>query len=177
MKSTLASYFEKTFGRPAEVFAQAPGRIEFIGNHTDYNGGFTMGVAIDKIVMCALAKRSDRKLCFGSIKSGEKVFIDMDDIKKQPKEYNWVNYPLGVFKFLLEAGLTADYGFDMLDMSSVPAGAGLSSSAAIELSSGYAMSKLYGFDTDKKTLVRIGRKSENFFVGMPCGILDQGVSG
>ena len=73
--------------------------------------------------------------------------------------------------------MTANSGFDMLDMSSVPPGAGLSSSAAIELSSGYAMSALYGFDVDKKTLVRIGRQSENLFVGMPCGILDQGVSG
>ena len=67
MKQTLASKFESMFGRPAEVFAQAPGRIEYVGNHTDYNGGFTMGVAIDKVVMVALAKRSDRKLCFGSI--------------------------------------------------------------------------------------------------------------
>lgn len=177
MKSTLASYFEKIYGKPAEVFAQAPGRIEFIGNHTDYNGGFTMGVAIDKIVMTALAKRDDDKLCFASIRTGEKVYVDINDIKKQNKEHNWVNYPLGVFKYLLEAGMTANSGFDMLDMSSVPPGAGLSSSAAIELSSGYAMSALYGFDVDKKTLVRIGRQSENLFVGMPCGILDQGVSG
>ena len=176
MKSTLASYFEKIYGKPAEVFAQAPGRIEFIGNHTDYNGGFTMGVAIDKIVMAALAKRDDDKLCFASIRTGEKVYVDINDIKKQNKEHNWVNYPLGVFKYLLEAGMTANSGFDMLDMSSVPPGAGLSSSAAIELSSGYAMSALYGFDVDKKTLVRIGRQSENLFVGMPCGILDQGVS-
>lgn len=177
MKQTLASKFESMFGRPAEVFAQAPGRIEYVGNHTDYNGGFTMGVAIDKVVMVALAKRSDRKLCFGSIKSGEKVLVDMDDLTPRPREYNWVNYPLGVFKFLLEAGMKADTGFDMLDISNVPAGAGLSSSAAIELSGGYAMASLYGFETDKKTLVRIGRKSENHFVGMPCGILDQGVSG
>ena len=177
MKSTRASYFEKIYGKPAEVFAQAPGRIEFIGNHTDYNGGFTMGVAIDKIVMAALAKRDDDKLCFASIRTGEKVYVDINDIKKQNKEHNWVNYPLGVFKYLLEAGMTANSGFDMLDMSSVPPGAGLSSSAAIELSSGYAMSALYGFDVDKKTLVRIGRQSENLFVGMPCGILDQGVSG
>ena len=177
MKSTLASYFEKIYGKPAEVFAQAPGRIEFIGNHTDYNGGFTMGVAIDKIVMAALAKRDDDKLCFASIRTGEKVYVDINDIKKQNKEHNWVNYPLGVFKYLLEAGMTANSGFDMLDMSSVPPGAGLSSSAAIELSSGYAMAALYGFDADKKTLVRIGRQSENLFVGMPCGILDQGVSG
>lgn len=177
MKSTLASYFEKTYGRPAEAFAQAPGRIEFIGNHTDYNGGLTMGVAIDKIVMAALARRDDKKLCFASIKTGEKVLVDMDDLQKCDREHNWVNYPLGVFKYLLEAGMTADCGFDMLDMSSVPPGAGLSSSAAIELSSGYAMASLYGFDIDRKSLVRIGRQSENLFVGMPCGILDQGVSG
>lgn len=177
MKNTLASYFEKFYARPAEAFAQAPGRIEFIGNHTDYNGGFTMGVAIDKVVMCALAKRSDRKICFGNIRSGEKIILDMDDIRPQPKRLNWVNYPLGVFKFLLEDGLIADCGFDMLDMSTLPPGAGLSSSAAIELSSGFAMAKLYEHQIELKSMVRIGRKSENLFVGMPCGILDQGVSG
>ena len=177
MKDSLASSFEKIYGCKAEVFAQAPGRIEFIGNHTDYNAGFTMGVAIDKVVMVALSKRNDRKLCFASIKSGEVVEIDMDNIERQKREYNWVNYPLGVFKFLLEAGLEAKTGFNMLDMSNLPAGAGLSSSAAIELSSAFAMSKLYDFDADLKTKVRIGRKCENHFVGMPCGILDQGVSG
>ena len=177
MKNTLASYFEKFYARPAEAFAQAPGRIEFIGNHTDYNGGFTMGVAIDKVVMCALAKRSDRKICFGNIRSGEKIILDMDDIRPQPKRLNWVNYPLGVFKFLLEDGLIANCGFDMLDMSTLPPGAGLSSSAAIELSSGFAMAKLYEHQIELKNMVRIGRKSENLFVGMPCGILDQGVSG
>lgn len=176
MKEELASKFLQIYGKGAEVFGQAPGRIEFIGNHTDYNGGVTMGVAIDKVVVCALAKRNDRKLCFASAKSGEKVVVDMDKIAPQKREYNWVNYPLGVFKFLLEAGMKADRGFDMLDMSSLPAGAGLSSSAAIELASGFAMSSLYGFKADSKTLARVGRKSENFFVGMPCGILDQGVS-
>ncbi len=177
MKSALSSLFKKFYARPAEVFAQAPGRIEFIGNHTDYNGGFTMGVAIDKVVMCALAKRSDRKICFGNAATREKVCLDIDDIRPQPRNLNWVNYPLGVLKFLLEDGMAADYGFDMLDMSTLPSGAGLSSSAAIELSSGFAMTKLYGYDTGLKNMVRIGRKGENLFVGMPCGILDQGVSG
>ena len=177
MKESLANNFAKIYAEPAQVFAQAPGRIEFIGNHTDYNGGFTMGVAIDKVVMCALAKRSDRKICFGNIRSGEKIILDMDDIRPQPKRLNWVNYPLGVFKFLLEDGLIADCGFDMLDMSTLPPGAGLSSSAAIELSSGFAMAKLYEHQIELKNMVRIGRKSENLFVGMPCGILDQGVSG
>jgi len=176
MKESLFASFEKIYGRKPEVSAQAPGRIEFIGNHTDYNGGVVMGVAIDKVVTVALAKRADRKLCFASTKTGEKVFVDSDKIEKQPREHNWVNYPLGVFKFLLEAGLKADSGFDMLDCSSLPAGAGLSSSAAIELSSAYAMAKLYNFEADKKTFARIGRQCENRFVGMPCGILDQGVS-
>ena len=177
MKENLASCFEKIYGVKAEVFAQAPGRIEFIGNHTDYNAGFTMGAAIDKVVMVALAKRNDRVICFASAKSGEKVEINMDDIQPQKKEYNWVNYPLGVFKFLLEAGLKAETGFNMLDLSNLPSGAGLSSSAAIELSSAFAFCELYNFDCDLKTKVRIGRKCENEFVGMPCGILDQGVSG
>ncbi len=177
MKENLALNFEKIYGEKPTVFAQAPGRIEFIGNHTDYNAGFTMGAAIDKVVMVALSKRSDRVICFASAKSGEKVEINLDDIQRQKREYNWVNYPLGVFKFLLEAGLKADTGFNMLDVSNLPSGAGLSSSAAIELSSAFAFCELYGFDCDLKTKVRIGRKCENEFVGMPCGILDQGVSG
>ncbi len=177
MKENLVLNFEKIYGEKPTVFAQAPGRIEFIGNHTDYNAGFTMGAAIDKVVMVALSKRNDRTICFASAKSGEKVEISLDDIQKQKKEYNWVNYPLGVFKFLLEAGLKADFGFNMLDVSNLPSGAGLSSSAAIELSSAFAFCQLYGFDCDLKTKVRIGRKCENEFVGMPCGILDQGVSG
>ena len=177
MKQSLTTSFVRLFGRLPEAIAQAPGRIEFIGNHTDYNGGVVMGVALDKTVMVALAKRNDRRLVFASAKSGEKIAVDLDNIQKQEREYNWVNYPLGVFKYLLEAGLKADCGFDMLDCSNLPAGAGLSSSAAIELASAFAMSKLYDFKADLKTLVRIGRKCENHFVGMPCGILDQGVSG
>ena len=177
MKQSLITSFVRLFGRVPEVVSQAPGRIEFIGNHTDYNGGVVMGVALDKTVMVALAKRTDRKLIFASAKSGEKIAVDLDDLKKQEREYNWVNYPLGVFKYLIEAGLKADCGFDMLDCSNLPAGAGLSSSAAIELASAFAMAKLYDFQADLKTLVRIGRKCENHFVGMPCGILDQGVSG
>ena len=177
MKQSLTTSFVRLFGRLPEVISQAPGRIEFIGNHTDYNGGVVMGVALDKVVMVALAKRTDRKLIFASAKSGEKIAVELDDLKKQEREYNWVNYPLGVFKYLIEAGLKADCGFDMLDCSNLPAGAGLSSSAAIELASAFAMAKLYDFQADLKTLVRIGRKCENHFVGMPCGILDQGVSG
>ena len=177
MKDRISEKFAKLYGRAPEVVSRAPGRIEFIGNHTDYNGGYVMGAAIDKFVYCALAKRQDRKLCFANARSGEKVCVDMDNISPLPRELNWVNYPLGVFKFLVDAGMKADCGFDMTDMSTLPSGAGLSSSAAIELSSAFAMKALYGFDLGLKDTVRIGRKCENEFVGMPCGILDQGVSG
>ncbi len=177
MKKTISETFENFFHESPQAIGQAPGRIEFIGNHTDYNGGFVMGVAIDKTIVCTVCKRADRQLCFGNANSGETVFVDMDKIERQADEHNWANYPLGVFKFLLQAGLKAGTGFNLIDHSTLPSGAGLSSSAAIELSSAFALAKLYDFQTDRKTLVKIGRKSENEFVGVPSGILDQGVSG
>lgn len=173
---TAIEKFKKFFGTESQVVAVAPGRIEFVGNHTDYNGGFVMGVAIDRNIAVSVSKRSDCKICFANSSTGEKVSLDMGAITPLPRSLNWVNYPLGVFKFLLEAGLKADCGFDFTDASDLPKGAGVSSSAAIEMASCYALSKLYGFPISKKQAVAIGRKSENNFVGMPCGILDQGVS-
>ena len=176
LKDQLAPTFKNLFGRDAQVFAQAPGRIEFVGNHTDYNGGFVMGVAIDKSICCAVAKRADRKACFANARNGQIISADIDNIQKFPRENNWANYPLGVLKFMIEAGFKPECGFDMTDISNLPSGAGLSSSAAIEMAACAALAKLFGFDIDKKTMAQIGRKSENHFVGMPCGILDQGVS-
>lgn len=173
---TAIERFKKFFGMEPQVVAVAPGRIEFVGNHTDYNGGFVMGVAIDKNIAVAVSKRSDGKICFANSSTGEKVSLDLGEIKPLPRSLNWVNYPLGVFKYLVEAGLKADFGFDFADASDLPKGAGVSSSAAIEMAACYALAKLYGFSLSKKEAVIIGRKSENNFVGMPCGILDQGVS-
>ncbi len=176
-KEKLTENFVKLFGERPQSVAQAPGRIEFIGNHTDYNGGYVMGVAIDKVIMAAVSKRDDRKICFASIKTGAQVCVDMDSIKPFEREFIWATYPLGVFKYLLEAGMKADCGFNFTDMSTLPLGAGLSSSAAIEMSTAFALSNLYGFKADLKSLVKVAKAAENKFVGMPCGILDQGVSG
>lgn len=175
-KNKVLERFVKAYGVLPTVVGVAPGRIEFIGNHTDYNGGLVMGVALDKKIAVALKKRSDRKLCFYKASSDEKVVIDMDNIAPQEKSLNWVNYPLGVFKFIQELGLKADCGFNFADFSNLPTGAGLSSSAAIEMATAMALAKLYDFEIEKVQAVNIGRKSENEFVGMPCGILDQGVS-
>ncbi len=173
---TAIEKFKKFFGSEPQVVASAPGRIEFVGNHTDYNGGYVMGVAINQNIAVAASKRTDKKICFANSATGEKITISLFDIKPQSRNLNWVNYPLGVFKFLVEVGLKADFGFDFTDASNLPKGAGVSSSAAIEMAACYALAKLYDFEISKKDAVLIGRKSENHFVGMPCGILDQGVS-
>ncbi len=176
LKTQLLQRFKDLFNCEPQAFAKAPGRIEFVGNHTDYNGGYVMGIATDKFIVCAASKRTDRKVCFGNVRTGEKIYADIDNIEKLPREKNWANYPLGVLKFMIELGFSPEVGFNICDISNLPSGAGLSSSAAIEMSSCAVIAELYGYKIDKKDMVRVGRKSENFFVGMPCGILDQGVS-
>lgn len=157
--------------------AYAPGRIEFIGNHTDYNGGSVLGAAIDRGIAVALAKRPDGQRRFASDQRGEIVTLSASEIVKQVGEKNWVNYPLGVLSALPVFGASAPAGFDYLAISNLPTGAGLSSSAAIELASGLAFLEAVGERPARETLVKIGKKAENDFVGVPCGILDQGVSG
>ena len=173
---TAVERFEKYFSKEPQAVGIAPGRIEFVGNHTDYNGGLVMGVAIDKSIAVAASKRDDKKICFANALTGEKVWSEIGDIKPLPRGLNWANYPLGVFKYMLEAGMEAGCGFDMTDASDLPHGAGVSSSAAIEMSACAALAKLYNFSPSKKEMAQIGRKSENLFLNMPCGILDQGVS-
>ncbi|WP_309400765.1 galactokinase [Cerasicoccus maritimus] len=168
-------YIQK-FGRSPEVIAQAPGRLEFIGNHTDYNGGPVLGVAVDRRVSVALAARSDRQACFRSASMEGEVCVDIDSFAPLSGNESWANYPLGVLKELISAGMPIPHGFDMLVDSDLPAGAGLSSSAAFELASGYGYCGLYEFELDRADMARVGRRAENNFVGMPCGILDQGVS-
>jgi galactokinase len=177
MKSALTERFRTLFGRVPEIVARAPGRIEFIGNHTDYNGGTVLGAAIDRGVWVAVAPRADCQRHFATAQSRGEVVRAADDLAKQSGAQSWVNYPLGVLAALPEFGLRAPGGFDYLAMSDLPVGAGLSSSAAIELASALAFFELTRQQPSRETLVRIGKHAENNFVGVPCGILDQGVSG
>jgi len=177
MKSALADRFRRLFGRAPEIVARAPGRIEFIGNHTDYNGGTVLGAAIDRNVWVAVAARTDGQRHFATAQSTAEVVRPAGDMAKQTGPQNWVNYPLGVLAALPEFGLRAPGGFDYLALSDLPVGAGLSSSAAIELASALAFCELTRQPPPRETLVRIGKYAENNFVGVPCGILDQGVSG
>ncbi len=175
--ASLSTRFQTVFGRAPELVTRAPGRIEFIGNHTDYNGGTVLGASIDRGVGVAVARRTDGKRRFFSAYSGRVVELDAGAPVKQVGEASWTNYPLGVIAALAAFGLKAPEGFDYLADSDLPSGAGLSSSAAIELASALAFLGLTGQSPDRETVVKIGKHAENHFVGVPCGILDQGVSG
>ncbi len=177
MKDQVLAQFRKVFGREAELVTRAPGRIEFIGNHTDYNGGTVLGASIDRGVTVAIAKRTDGKRCFYSEFSGQKVELAVGVEQKQSGSASWVNYPLGVLAALPAFQLQAPAGFDFVAASDLPPGAGLSSSAALELASALAFLGLTGQQPDRETVVKVGKHAENHFVGVPCGILDQGVSG
>jgi len=155
---------------------RAPGRIEFIGNHTDYNGGPVLGAAIDRGVWVALARRDDGRRRFASDQRGIVEVAGGAPARRAGAE-SWVNYPLGVVAALPEFGLRAPAGFDYLAVSDLPTGAGLSSSAAIELASALAFLAATDQQPPRAVVVKIGQHAENNFVGVPCGILDQGVSG
>lgn len=169
--------FAAAFGRKPATIARAPGRIEFIGNHTDYNGGTVLGAAIDRGVTVAIAPRKDRRRRFCSSMNGRVVSVPVGRPVKQKGARSWLNYPLGVIAALPKFGLKAPGGFDFYVTSDLPTGAGLSSSAALELSSALAFLSLTGESPSRETVVKVGRYAENHFVGVPCGILDQGVSG
>ena len=173
-KPTL-ELFQKHFSRKPVHYAFAPGRIEFIGNHTDYNGGLVMGAAVTEGITVAVSLREDAMIRIVS-DAGDLVKIPLGNYKAVKGAASWTNYPIGVTKVMADLGMATPTGYNMAVTSTLPSGAGMSSSAAFELATAKALAALYGFETDTAGFARIGRKAENEFVGMPCGILDQGVS-
>ena len=177
MIETLITRFRAAYSRDPEIIARAPGRIEFIGNHTDYNGGSVLGAAIDRSVWVAVSRRPDGIRRFGSDSHPGLVELPATAMERVVGAQSWVNYPLGILFAMRASGIATPAGFDYMAVSNVPSGAGLSSSAAIELSSCLAFLEAAGAGLPLEKLVALGRKAENEFVGVPCGILDQGVSG
>ena len=175
MKNCTKELYLEVFGEEAEQLAFAPGRIEFIGNHTDYNGGLVMGAAVKEGITVAVGRRKDRSISLRT-EASKRVDISLDNLQPVQGKDVWINYPVGVTNVLMDAGMDMPVGYNIAVTSTLPSGAGMSSSAAFELSTAYALASIYGYEADKAQFARIGRKAENEFVGMPCGILDQGVS-
>ncbi|MGD7652111.1 MAG: galactokinase [Verrucomicrobiales bacterium] len=172
----ISDYFEKSFGRKPTNTAYAPGRIEFIGNHTDYNGGEVLGAAVNRGITVAVAPNNLEVIRFASPFIEGIIEIPVEGFTKQEGSASSANYPLGLVSIMRDEGYPVTGGFDFADSSNLPSGAGLSSSAAIELATAYALAGMHGLTIDRKKMALMGRRAENEFVGMPCGILDQGVS-
>ena len=169
--ASIARSFEELYGRKPEVIAEAPGRVNLIGEHIDYSEGFVLPFAIADRAYAAIAARPDGLVRIASHQRKEKIFsIDISDVKPGSKG-DWEKYVLGV---LWSLGITT--GVDILVDGSVPSGAGLSSSAALECSVAVGLNALFSLEMSKQDLARATQKAENDYVGMPCGIMDQSVS-
>jgi len=173
IRAELQEKFRKCYGGRARVY-RAPGRINLIGEHTDYNDGFVMPAAIEFYVWIAIAPRNDRKLLLHSINFSETVEIDLQG-GVAPRNH-WSDYVSGVAVMLEQAGHHLQ-GANLLIRGDVPIGSGLSSSAAIEVASGLALLENSGLDVDRLELVQLCRRAENDFVGARVGIMDQFISG
>jgi galactokinase len=169
-RDRAAERFRELFTTGASVFARAPGRVEVLGNHTDYNEGVVLSAAIDREVWVAAAKSSSGDCAVTSTQFAETVTV------KEPlplKGANaWANYPLGVYKVLKDRGYPVQ-PFFMAIYSTVPLGAGVSSSAALEVATALALCSLFSINVDPTELATICQKAENSFVGANCGLLDQ----
>jgi galactokinase len=172
--AVTADAFTEVYGRRPEGTWAAPGRVNLIGEHTDYNDGFVMPLALPHTCRVAAARRDDGRLrLHSSGADGGVVDLPLDGLA--PGTGGWAAYPAGVAWALREAGLPVGGAAVPVD-SDVPTGAGLSSSAALEVATGLALDGLYGLGLDAPRLARLAQRAENAFVGVPCGIMDQTAS-
>jgi galactokinase len=175
MKDRLYEGFKKYYGdtKGAELFF-SPGRVNLIGEHTDYNGGHVFPCALTMGTYALVRKRSDNKMNFVSLNfnNAEVTTVELPELSYQKKN-GWANYLIGVVWTFLGKGYKIDKGFDLAMLGNIPSGAGLSSSASIEVLMGTALKYMYDIDIDMVEIAKIGQISENQFNGMNCGIMDQ----
>lgn len=163
--------FQETFGTSPTIIATAPGRVNLIGEHTDYNEGFVLPIAVDQTLCVAARRRNDRTVRIVAADLNEADEFCLDDLRRD-EHANWRNYPRSVAWVLKQNGIDLA-GMDAVIASDIPIGAGLSSSAAIEVATALAFLHFAGAEVDRKVLAQRCQRAENEFVGVQCGIMDQ----
>jgi len=167
-ESVITAYRQQ-FGADPAIVVRAPGRINLIGEHTDYNEGFVLPAAIDKGIWFAVSPRTDDLLHFQALDFQDSFLGEIKNLKKTEKR--WPNYLLGTFSELLKDGYQLG-GVNVVFGGNIPTGAGLSSSAAVESGMLFALNELFGLGLSRPELARLAQRAENNFVGMNCGIMD-----
>ena len=169
--NAMINEFSSRFGKSPEHIFFCPGRVNLIGEHIDYNGGKVMPCAISLGTYLAISKNKDKLLRFQCLNFSETAELHLQEsYSKTGKE--WFNYPLGVINEIVQNG-NAISGLDMLFYGNLPIGAGLSSSASIEVLTGFALSEMFGLGISNKDISLVSKKVENEFIGVNCGIMDQ----
>lgn len=175
MKEKIRTKFEELFGNEGEIKEYfAPGRVNLIGEHTDYNGGHVFPCALTMGTYAVARKRNDNKIRLYSMNFENLGILEstIDDLKYNKNE-DWINYPKSMVWALKEDGFNIDRGFDIVYLGTIPNGAGLSSSASIEVLTGFVLKDLFGLDVDMTKIALLGQKAENKYIGVNCGIMDQ----
>ena len=171
MTGSTAEAFARVHGRPHEVLWRAPGRVNLIGEHTDYNDGFVLPVAIEAGIELAARPRADREVRLHAADLGETVAFSLAEPLRRDPDHPWSDYVRGVLWALGRAGIALP-GMDVAFGGDLPRGAGLSSSAAIEVATALAVRALSGFEMGPGAVARLCQEAENEFVGVRCGIMD-----
>jgi galactokinase len=166
---TVRAVFVSNFGHPT-LLVQSPGRINLIGEHTDYNQGFVLPAAIDKAIYLAISKREDKEVHLIAADLADSFSVALNNLSFS--QQTWSNYIIGVVDQLQKNGYKIG-GFNAVVAGDVPLGAGLSSSAAVECATIFALNELFELGLSKMEMVRLAQKAENEFVGVKCGIMDQ----
>jgi len=169
--------FEKFYGKGDCHVYFSPGRVNLIGEHTDYNGGFVFPCAISFGTYCLIRKSKNNYFQFRSLNQDKVYKIGFDKLTEPLEKGNWVNYVIGVIAQFKKDGLEPNCGADVLFWGNVPNGAGLSSSASLEVVTGVAINEEYNFGKDQLSIVKYSQKAEHEFAGVMCGIMDQFASG
>ena len=169
----LKSAYEAAYQKFATDIFFSPGRVNLIGEHTDYNGGFVFPCALSFGTYLLMAPNNEQKINFRSLNIDAVYSLELTQLTTPLPNKAWANYPLGVIAQFIKRGVSITQGYDILFWGNVPAGAGLSSSAAMEVVTAFAFNELLGTGYDRTELAKIGQASEHEFAGVMCGIMDQ----